>query len=739
MLRNRIKIEEKKLEFVFEIENVQFNQPQQYRLMLTVENPLLAGSGSGIQLRVNNEEIVQANSVSTDTLGHEIISVSLHGATSLPLLTNGGVPLPLAIINLINVKGKSMDTEGELKDASQTAACRLYCVSQTGTEDDGTGQCRSQAVTHCTLQSTHNSCWEENLSVELVDVGCHREGRELSVTSQSPQSRGDPPESVFTLPVFTAQGQPQISPEKQPVWNPCFLSLGRDCGTAFTPGAALVALEYYPTATGQLEVPHTVLELDQADRENNSPPYRKPHPTSVRCESPLLSTALLLSSPLRHHTLLQAAFFILRQTEHSIFGISPVLIGNTVAVDGCKIGLRFRCGIMYADFANQQRNVRLQRDGYDLPAYDALAQILSEYQHIFKTPKAPQQSKGEPKEQKKSKRSLELNQTFEIHSPHERLPGPIVQDDDPHVAEITEHQTKELENYRSAMCKMAEDILALRSQVASLEEQNSQLRNELSMSQDLGRTLLDDTDIDVMTQTEIAERIVSLKCKLASESSKAADQRDKIQQLQNELIRKNDNEKELMRLKQVHHQQQAVLKRYQGQIKKLSNLEATVRQQEKVIERMEKVLTTKLRERNKENAERKKKVLKEKDLEESRMREVESILAAENSCLRAELERLRQLPQPVIIQQPAQQPFADSEKLRLLEQIERAEACIRTLGKQLEENARQWGKEKQDMLTRLSEYNHGFARASTLHHLPLKSVSHSVLGHIRHKQLDTLK
>lgn len=28
-------------------------------------------------------------------------------------------------------------------------------------------------------------------------------------------------------------------------------------------------------------------------------------------------------------------YFILRQIEHSIFGISLVLIGNTVAVDGC--------------------------------------------------------------------------------------------------------------------------------------------------------------------------------------------------------------------------------------------------------------------------------------------------------------------------------------------------------------------------------------------------------------------
>lgn len=42
---------------------------------------------------------------------------------------------------------------------------------------------------------------------------------------------------------------------------------------------------------------------------------------------------------------------------------------------------------------------------------------------------------------------------------------------------------------------------------------------------------------------------------------------------------------------------------------------------------------------------------------------------------------------------------------------------------QLKENSRQWGKEKQDMLTRLSEYEHGFARTSTmiLHDLPVVS------------------
>lgn len=64
-----------------------------------------------------------------------------------------------------------------------------------------------------------------------------------------------------------------------------------------------------------------------------------------------------------------------------------------------------------------------------------------------------------------------------------------------------------MENYHLALSKMAEDIIALRTQVVTLEVENSQLRIDLSLHRDLGRDLLDDTDIDVMTKTEIADRI----------------------------------------------------------------------------------------------------------------------------------------------------------------------------------------------------------------------------------------
>ncbi|XP_031420681.1 coiled-coil domain-containing protein 33 isoform X2 [Clupea harengus] len=382
----------------------------------------------------------------------------------------------------------------------------------------------------------------------------------------------------------------------------------------------------------------------------------------------------------------------------------------------------------------------LQTESFGLPSYNALAQILPDYQHVFRTGRPEKQDQGKTDgAQNKKKDPAQINHTYETHSPHKRPPLPDFQDD-PHTAEVTEHQDKELENYRTAMCKMAEDIIALRTQLGALEAENSHLRSDLSQHQEVGRTLLQDTDVDVMTKAEIADRIASLKVKLASETNKAASQRDKLQQLQNELIR-NDSEKELERLRRAHQQQQAVLQRYQSHGAKMAGLESTVRQQEKVIEKMEKVLDTKLRERNKENTERKK--LNDKDEAESRRKEIECVLAAENARLREELEKMRHQPPPVIIQQKAQtlQLFADREKLSLLSQLERAEARIRSLENQLKANCREWGREKQALTTKLAEHEQGFTRTSTmiLHDLPTSSVTESVLGRIRHRQLDPLK
>uniref|UniRef100_W5NCL4 Coiled-coil domain containing 33 n=1 Tax=Lepisosteus oculatus TaxID=7918 RepID=W5NCL4_LEPOC len=247
------------------------------------------------------------------------------------------------------------------------------------------------------------------------------------------------------------------------------------------------------------------------------------------------------------------------------------------------------------------------------------------------------------------------------------------------VSTTAPNGVEEVENYRTAMRKMAEDIIALRKKVGGLESDNSQLRSELSLHQDLGRTLLDDTDI------------ASLKFKLASETAEVTTLKDKIQQLQNELIRKNDSEKELLRLQRAHQQQQAVLQKYQARVAKMNSLEATVRQQEKVIEKMEKVLDSKLKEKKRDRgntmtkqSEVSKSGVKEGAVDDNRRKEMESALAAENTRLRGELEKLRYQTGPLVIQQPAQtqDPFPDNEKLSLLTRLEKAQARIQVLESQ---------------------------------------------------------
>ncbi|MGH0150174.1 UNVERIFIED_CONTAM: hypothetical protein FKN15_022372 [Acipenser sinensis] len=68
MLKTRLKIEAKELDFEFEVLNVQFNELGKYVLRLTVENPLLEDSGTGVQLRVNDGEVLYTSTGTTDVI-----------------------------------------------------------------------------------------------------------------------------------------------------------------------------------------------------------------------------------------------------------------------------------------------------------------------------------------------------------------------------------------------------------------------------------------------------------------------------------------------------------------------------------------------------------------------------------------------------------------------------------------------------------------------------------------------
>ncbi|XP_015267774.1 PREDICTED: coiled-coil domain-containing protein 33 [Gekko japonicus] len=265
----------------------------------------------------------------------------------------------------------------------------------------------------------------------------------------------------------------------------------------------------------------------------------------------------------------------------------------------------------------------------------------------------------------------------------------------------------ETETFRTAIQRMADDILSLRRHVANLEAENSALRRNLTMHEDVGRVLLEDIDLDVMTRAEIVDRLLGLKQKLTSGAREMAKMKDRVQRLQNELIRKNDREKDLVMLQRAHQQQQIVLRKYQAKIAKMKVLEDAVRQQEKVIERMEKMLEEKMTDRFKDAV---RGTEKYPVLGDGWSKDLYSTLMAENTRLREELNKTCYRSSPIILQQQALPDVfsSNSEKLTLLSKLEKAETRIHVLECQLEESARKWGREKQDYASRLLENERGF-------------------------------
>ncbi|XP_069415675.1 coiled-coil domain-containing protein 33 isoform X3 [Ovis canadensis] len=309
---------------------------------------------------------------------------------------------------------------------------------------------------------------------------------------------------------------------------------------------------------------------------------------------------------------------------------------------------------------------------------------------------------------------------------------------------------QEMNNYRRAMQKMAEDILSLRKQTSILEAENRMLRSQLAQKEVEEESASPDK----------AQNLASMKQKLLLSELDMKKLRDKVQRLQNELILKNDQEKELLLRHQAQQPQAALLKRYQDKLQKMKALEETVRHQEKVIEKMEQVLEDKLRKRGKP--------LQDKPQGKPSMRfpmlwasglplgpsgenlpvDVYSVLLTENSRLRAELDKNRHQSAPIILQPqaltvdpgelgargdlaeslqeteapghsrgtlPAQDLLAsNSDKFNLLAKLERAQSRILSLESQLEDSARRWGREKQDLATRLQEQEYGLRHPSNI-------------------------
>ncbi|XP_030401459.1 coiled-coil domain-containing protein 33-like [Gopherus evgoodei] len=549
----------------------------------------------------------------------------------------------------------------------------------------------------------------------------------------------DPSMVAFDVPRVSNQGYPQVTqpggPPEKPTWNSSFLFQGRDGATLFSDDCSLV-IEYYPYKTmsetgaenkskplGYSILPLTNRVYRSLVAESNRNGVRVDdvpiQGTNLRSTSGAVPTVQLCMQLIGSE---RPDMFLTPSITDTLPILDPKLLGKIGAIrepwaqssslvpyasvkgDKLKLALQPPDEVAPIELERKKSHVNLlllnQDNDISLPSPEAVAEILPDKQMLL----------------------------------YEQAAAPADSDmDDVDMLRRTQdvtrfHLDQELDNYRTAMKKMADDILSLRRHVASLEAENSTLRRNLSMHEEVGRTLLNDVDVDVMTKVEIVDRIVALKHKLAAGTVEMSRMKDRVQQLQNELIRKNDREKDLVMLQRAHQQQQTVLRKYQEKITKMKALEDTVRQQERVIEKMERMLEEKVPETARTS--------------DSVSKEFYSTLLTENMRLREELSRAHYRSSPIILQQQALPDMfsTNSEKLSLLAKVEKAQGRIRVLESQLEESARKWGREKQDLSTRLLEQEHGFGRSSStiLHDFSLKTSPDSTTHIKRHQMLDPL-
>ncbi|XP_076979915.1 coiled-coil domain-containing protein 33 isoform X2 [Tamandua tetradactyla] len=525
----------------------------------------------------------------------------------------------------------------------------------------------------------------------------------------------------FDVPRVSQNGCPQLSrpggPPELPLWNQSFLFQGRDGATNFSEDAALV-LEFYSSTSMQGGEPWTLGQ-------------------------PLGTSVLPLNSRLYH----------------------KMLSGKGVR------GLHLE--------RLQVTDTKLRSVSGEAPTVDLSLQLLSsERPETFLT---LSNSKILPTldprilDEKLSTIHKSWSKSSVASTTDSSTPISQGAEEAPPVPEMS--RDTELNNYRRAMQKMAEDILSLREQANILEAENRMLRRQLTQQE--AEEELDKT-------REAPSLAVPMKQKLLLSELDMKKLKDKVQHLQNELIRKNDREKELLRLYQAQQPQAVLLKKYQDRLQKMKALEETVWHQEKVIEKMERVLEDKLRNRTEALPNR----LQGKPsvafpmlsapghplgpTGENLPVDVYSVLLAENSRLRAELDKTRHQSAPIILQQqalpvnswelgaegdlterlretdgtghckcaetlPAQDLLTStSDKINLLAKLERAQSRILSLESQLEDSARRWGREKQDLATRLQEQEYGFEQPSNINPTDLPSPLTHSKDHSRPSKLDPL-
>ncbi|XP_045214999.2 coiled-coil domain-containing protein 33-like isoform X2 [Mercenaria mercenaria] len=569
-----------------------------------------------------------------------------------------------------------------------------------------------------------------------------------SVTFPSPHP------SSFIVTDRSHHGHPQLSlpgrPESQPTWNHPYLFVDkRDKATLFTPGAALV-IEYYVASSTmsdhfwrmQAPVAFSSILMDEemykhltADRAKNGlrvegVPMQGSDMSTIDGRRPTVGMILKLITTETPDSMVSvsniedipsldlyppsdvpgyyrgdsAEILKLESPARQAKVESPLSAPRTPKTPpsaphqyyrkpnpGRYVLQKIKKRPLSYGVMGQSTSCQPTKDG-DMPSYNAMEQVLPDYQYIF------QPGEGAPDGAKSPTRKVPGPSTSKIPAA-----GNDGEELDKNSMILLEYQSKDLQHHREAVHKMGSDIITLRTQLRDLEGVNSNLRRDLAHYNDASRLMVDSAELDGLSKAEVLSRYAAIKHSLSTQTVDLKTYKDRLQKVQNELIKKNDQEKAFLKIQKAHASQQLVIQRLQDKLRKMKKLEEACKKQENVISQMEKVLEKHHRERGRYQ-------------KDKASQDANEVLLQENKRLREQIDELR-----IQIRNSGGNAGDDLEKMELYQALEKAEGRIASLENQLAQNSRDWGKERAGLNLRLNEAEHGFGRSTNtiLHSYPV--------------------
>lgn len=300
-----------------------------------------------------------------------------------------------------------------------------------------------------------------------------------------------------------------------------------------------------------------------------------------------------------------------------------------------------------------------------------------------------------------------------------------------HVASQKAPSEEECAAYRDALAKMGQDILKLRQENAMLRDENLELQAHVNQIKTvIGIASADQTELRSLSREILIQRILKLQESLAAESKIRRTCQDKVSELQNTVIRKNDFEMQYIELQEAHTAQQELIGQLRAKIEKYQKCSETCKQQEKVITQLELLLAQQTRGQG--DIDTLSRLSKENAHLRALLREYQEIEMNPHhsmQLIQAQLSKLTSKCQDLELQvNDAQGACGGTNDLysaqiskisRLEMKLMMSEAQTSTLIVQLQENARQWAQEKATYELQLAEFRSKIGAAQTIQNPPV--------------------